>query len=53
VNIAFSSADVVTVLAASTMMRKLRSDGLGQKLIRYAGGSMLVGLGVRLGLDRT
>ena len=53
VNFAFSSADLVTVLAASTVMGKLRSDGLGRKLVRYGGGSILVGLGARLALDRT
>jgi threonine/homoserine/homoserine lactone efflux protein len=53
VNLAFSSADVVTVLAASTVMRRLRTDGLSHKLVRYGGGSILVGLGARLALDRT
>jgi threonine/homoserine/homoserine lactone efflux protein len=53
VNFAFSSADLVAVLAASTVMGKLRTDGLGRKLVRYGGGSILVGLGARLALDRT
>lgn len=53
VNFAFSSADVVTVFAASTMMSKLRGDGFGRKLIRLAGGSVLIGLGARLALDRS
>jgi threonine/homoserine/homoserine lactone efflux protein len=53
VNFAFSSADIVTVLATSTVMAKLRSDGVGQKLVRLAGGSILVGLGVKLATDRT
>jgi threonine/homoserine/homoserine lactone efflux protein len=52
VNFAFSSADVVTVLATSTVMGKLRSDGFGQKLIRLFGGSILIGLGVKLATDR-
>ena len=52
VNFAFSSADVVTVLAASTMMKRLKGDGWGQKLVRIGGGSILVGLGARLALDR-
>ena len=53
VNLAFSSADVVTVFAASTVMRRLRGDGAGRRLIRLAGGSILVGLGARLALDRS
>jgi threonine/homoserine/homoserine lactone efflux protein len=52
VNVAFSSADIVTVLAASTVLRKLRSDAFGQKLIRVVGGSILIGLGVKLATDR-
>jgi threonine/homoserine/homoserine lactone efflux protein len=53
VNLAFSSADVVTVFAASTVMRRLRGDGAGRRLIRLAGGSILIGLGARLALDRS
>jgi threonine/homoserine/homoserine lactone efflux protein len=53
VNFAFSSADVATVLLASTAMRKLRGDSVGHKLVRFGGGSILVGLGARLALDRT
>ncbi|HEX2552379.1 MAG TPA: LysE family translocator [Microvirga sp.] len=52
VNFAFSSADVITVLAASTVLSKLRHDGLGKKLFKYVGGSLLIGLGARLALDR-
>jgi threonine/homoserine/homoserine lactone efflux protein len=52
VNFAFSSADVVTVLAASAMLKRLRSGGTGQRILRYAGGSVLIGLGARLGLER-
>jgi threonine/homoserine/homoserine lactone efflux protein len=52
VNFAFSSADVITVLAASTMLSKLRRDGLGKTLFRYVGGSLLIGLGARLAFDR-
>lgn len=53
VNFAFSSADVITVFAASTAVGKLRGDGVGRKFIRLAGGSILIGLGARLALDRT
>jgi threonine/homoserine/homoserine lactone efflux protein len=53
VNFAFSSADVVTVFAAATVIRKLTGNGIGRKLVRYGGGSVLIGLGARLALDRT
>ncbi|HEY8383040.1 MAG TPA: LysE family translocator [Microvirga sp.] len=57
VNFVFSLTDVVTVLAASTVMRKFKGDGTGKgagrKLIRFGGGSILVGLGARLALDRS
>jgi len=55
VNLAFSSADIVTVFAASTVIRLLkgRGNGIGGKLLRYGGGTTLIGLGARLALDRT
>lgn len=53
VNLAFSSADIATVIAASSVMRRMRTGGLGARLLRYGGGSILVGLGARLALDRT
>jgi hypothetical protein len=34
-------------------MRRLRGDGAGRRLIRLAGGSILIGLGARLALDRS
>jgi threonine/homoserine/homoserine lactone efflux protein len=53
VNFAFSSADIATVFAAVTIMRKLKGNGIGRRLVRYGGGSLLIGLGARLALDRT
>jgi threonine/homoserine/homoserine lactone efflux protein len=53
VNFAFSSADIITVLAASTVLSKLRHDGLGKKLFKYGGGSILIGLGARIAFDRS
>jgi threonine/homoserine/homoserine lactone efflux protein len=53
VNFAFSSADIVTVFATSTVLRKMKSDGWGQRLVRVGGGSILIGLGVKLATDRT
>jgi len=55
VNLTFSSADVATVFAAATVMRLLNGggNGIARKLVRYGGGSVLIGLGTRLALDRT
>ena len=52
VNFAFSSADIVTVFAASAVMRRLRTSGRGQQIVRYVGGSILIGLGAKLAVDR-
>ncbi|MFC7396592.1 LysE family translocator [Chelatococcus sp. GCM10030263] len=52
VNFTFSSADIVTVFAASTIMRRLSASSLGQRIVRYLGGSILVGLGLKLATDR-
>jgi len=53
VNLAFSSADVVTVMLASTVLNRLRRYGRSQRIARIAGGSILIGLGTRLALART
>lgn len=51
VNLAFSAMDVVTVLLTSSMLRRVRESGLGQKLLRWLGGSILIGLGARLAVS--
>lgn len=53
VNCAFSSADIATVLLASTLVSRLRRVGALQRAIRIAGGTLIAGLGVRLALDRS
>jgi threonine/homoserine/homoserine lactone efflux protein len=53
VNLAFSAADVVTVMLASTVLHRLRRYGRSQRIARIAGGSILIGLGTRLALART
>ena len=50
-NVVFSSADLVVVLAASTLLRRLKASAPWQRYVRYAGGSILVGLGARLALE--
>ena len=51
VNLAFSAMDIVTVLLTSSMLRRLRESGLGEKLLRWLGGSILIGLGARLAVS--
>lgn len=52
VNFAFSSADIVVILTASAVMRRLGRNGWGERLARIAGGSLLVALGVKLATDK-
>ncbi len=52
VNCAFTSADVTTVLFASEVKRRLTRTSRFQDLARWAGGSVLVGLGLKLATDR-
>ena len=53
VNRAFSSADILTVLAASALTRRLKGGGPWPSMFRAVGGSLLVGLGVNLAVDRS
>lgn len=53
VNLAFSSADLVTVFAATAVMRRLRKSGTAEKAARWIGGSLLIGLGLKLGTDKS
>ena len=50
VNLAFSSADLVVVVLAGKAASAVRSSGLGLRIARALGGSILVGLGARLAL---
>ncbi|POF34096.1 LysE family translocator [Roseibium marinum] len=52
VNCAFTSADLVTVLFASEVKRRLTRNSRYQDLTRWLGGSLLCGLGVKLATDR-
>jgi threonine/homoserine/homoserine lactone efflux protein len=53
VNFAFTSADLVTVFAAAALMRRVGRSGRAMAILRWAGGSMLMGLGAKLAIDRT
>jgi threonine/homoserine/homoserine lactone efflux protein len=52
VNIAFSSADLVTVALAAALMTRLRRSDRAQRVLRWLGGSVLVGLGVHMAASR-
>ncbi len=51
VNLAFSSADLVAVALAHRVAERIRQSLRGQRIARWIGGSVLAGLGVRLGLE--
>ncbi|PVB61373.1 LysE family translocator [Labrenzia sp. 011] len=52
VNFSFTSADLMTVLFASEVKRRLTGNARYQDLTRWLGGSLLCGLGVKLATDR-
>ncbi|GGH26025.1 amino acid transporter [Alsobacter metallidurans] len=52
VNLSFSSADVMTVLFASAVTRRIKEAGRVQAVMKAVGGAVLIGLGARLALDR-
>ncbi len=51
VNLCFSSADLVTVALTDRVLAALRRSGGAQRLLRLAGGGLLVALGLRLALE--
>lgn len=53
VNFAFSSADVVTVFTATAVMSRLKRSSAAERIARWLGGGLLIGLGLKLGTDKT
>ncbi|RUV51925.1 LysE family translocator, partial [Mesorhizobium sp. M5C.F.Ca.IN.020.14.1.1] len=53
VNLMFSSADVMCVVLAGALVTKLRRSSHAQRLMRRAGGAVLVGLGVHVALQKS
>lgn len=51
VNLAFSSADLLTVTLTDRVLGSLRGSPTVQRVARFAGGSLLIALGIRLGLS--
>jgi threonine/homoserine/homoserine lactone efflux protein len=52
VNIAFSAADLVTVLLTAAVLSRLRRTQAVQRIARIVGGSIMIGLGLRLATAR-
>ncbi len=52
VNLMFSSADIVCVALAGAVVSRLKRSNRAQRLMRRAGGTLLVGLGTHLALQR-
>lgn len=53
VNFAFASADIATVFFASEVKKRLVKTSKFQDFTRWIGGTLLVGLGLKLAADRT
>ncbi|MER9867408.1 LysE family translocator [Mesorhizobium sp. M0136] len=53
VNLMFSSADIVCVVLAGAVIARLRQSSRAQRLMRRAGGAVLVGLGVHVALQKS
>lgn len=53
VNLFFALGDVVAVLGSAFIIGKVSTSARVQALIRWLGGGLLVGLGVKLATDRT
>jgi len=52
VNVMFSSADVICVILADRIAAMFRASGAAHRVAHRLGGSVLVGLGAHLALDR-
>jgi threonine/homoserine/homoserine lactone efflux protein len=53
VNAMFSSADIVCVLVAGTVMNRLKGSNRARQLMQRSGGAVLVGLGAHLALQKS
>jgi threonine/homoserine/homoserine lactone efflux protein len=53
VNAMFSSADIVCVLVAGTVMARLKGSNRARQLMQRSGGAVLVGLGAHLALQKS
>lgn len=52
VNLMFTFADVVTVMLADVILARMKQSSGVQSLVRNAGGTILIGLGAHLALQK-
>jgi threonine/homoserine/homoserine lactone efflux protein len=52
-NLTFSAADLLTIAFTGAILARLERSAPAQRIARILGGSLLIGLGARLALDRT
>jgi threonine/homoserine/homoserine lactone efflux protein len=52
VNFVFSSADLITVLGASVIVQTMKKTQAGFAFGRWLGGSLMIGLGLKLATDK-
>ncbi len=52
VNLLFSSVDLLCIVFAGALTARLRRSGRAQRLVRRLGGSLLIGLGVNLAVQK-
>ncbi len=52
VNLTFSSADLLTIFLTSAVLSRVRRAGVAERVARWIGGSLLIGLGARLAVSR-
>jgi threonine/homoserine/homoserine lactone efflux protein len=53
VNIFFAMGDVVAVLGSSVIVSRVSESAAAQRVARWIGGGLLIGLGVKLATDKT
>lgn len=53
VNFAFSSADMVVIALSSVAMARLKASRRAQRVAQAIGGTILIGLGARLAMERS
>lgn len=53
VNLMFSSADIIAVVLAGVVVTRLRRSSHAQRLMRRAGGAVLVGLGIHVAFQKS
>jgi threonine/homoserine/homoserine lactone efflux protein len=52
VNLMFTATDVIAVMFASVFVARLKASARAQRIARWLGGSVMIGLGVKLATER-